>query len=256
MEPDSRSQAEPRLDQAARARLLLNTEEVADTFVELAGHRYAILHLPVGKLEQFRAATSNLESLLIDASADGASFEDVLYDDVDRLFRLALEDIPRAAALALRMTTEEVRSLGVGPLDLIDVVLTQWLHNAEADKIAARFGPPPPDEDDELEIDCPDDPTEENPFAIVERMATGYQWTLEQTLALTLPQIYLIGNAGSWSWHRSELKSKLKSGDEDGPRPRVRPVKDGKPVKRIKDMTADEYKIYIANMFGGRIAGQ
>lgn len=233
----------PRISAKDRARLLLNTPETANRFVWYRGKLWPILHLPIGRLERFRGATEEIEKFLQAGFANG--FEETLAANKKFANEQMKTDLVSAAAIALNVTEEDVKTSGHGPMEVLTIVLEQWVHNSEAEVIK-KIIPMPPDDKDQLDV--PDDPSEDNPLSLIERMASGYHWDVEKSIQLTLPQVYLMGSSGAWSWYRSELKSK--NNDNDVPAPRRHAVKLDKRVgdktfKRFKDMTAAEYREYL-----------
>ncbi len=233
----------PRISAKDRARLLLNTPDTANRFVWFCGRLIPILHLPLGKLERFRGATEEMEQILFSGFREG--FSVTLQANKKRVNELLKTDLVLAAAIALDTSPTEIKSAGYGPMEILTMVLEQWVHNSEAEVIKQIFPMPP---DDKQDIEVPEDPSEDNPLSLVERMASGYHWDLDKAIKLTLPQVYLMGSSGAWSWHKSELKSKQ---DDNDPHPaRRNAVKLEKQVgdkkfKSFKEMTSTEYREYL-----------
>ena len=234
----------PRICASDRARLLLNTPETANRFVWFNDRLSPILHLPLHKLERFRGATEPMEELM--SLGFEVGFKEIIFSNRKAVNEIMKTNLVEAAAIVLNITNDEVRSSGTGPMAVLSIVLEQWVHNSEAEVIKKIFPMPPNDKDD---IELEDDPSEDNPLALVEKMASGYHWPLEKSLELTLPQIYLMGNSSAWSWHKSEIKSE----DGDSPRKARHTMKvpkevDGKSFKSFKEMTSTQYKQYLQDV--------
>lgn len=230
-----------------RARLLTNAPRYANRFVWVGGRRHAILHLSLVDLECFRAAVERMAALVAEGAEVGFSLALLAQPELVR--DVLKRDAVEAAAIALRLSPDEVRELGAHPLELVAVAVAQIAHNLEVDRIREIFPLPP---DDEAEVDVPDDPSDANPFAVVEKLASGYHWTLDECLRKTLPQVYLLANASAWTWHRSEIRSESKADSGDAPSrsaaSRIPKQAGGKTFKRLKDMNAAEYREYLATV--------
>lgn len=235
----------PRISAKDRARLLLNTPETANRFVWFDGSKVPILHLPLGKLEMFRGATEEIEQLLHCGFSEG--FNATLMGNKKLVNHLIKTDLVSAASIVLNTPVTVIKKSGYGPMVILAIVLEQWVHNSEAEVIKKIFPMPP---DDKQDIDIPDDPSEDNPLSLIERMASGYHWDIDKAITLTLPQIYLMGSSGAWSWHKSTLKSE--SGDEVHPARRSSIKLDkrvgDKKFKSFKEMTSKEYRQYMAEV--------
>lgn len=217
-----------------RARLLLNSAELANRSVEFGNKTYPILHLSVGRLEKFRAAIEPIERLYMDLAGIDLPFINAIQLEHDRCVEVFKTAIPLAASIVLNIPEDEVRAK-CNPIKTFEIVLAQWIHNLEISHLQDVF--PHPDDD---EYDS-SDPNEGNPLSIIEKLASAYHWTYEEALSRTIPQIYLMGVSSAWSYE------KIKNGDS-----KKAPIQvEGKRFNNFKDMSAGEYNEYLKSVMGG-----
>jgi hypothetical protein len=197
--------------------------------------RFPILHLSIQNFERFKGAVERLEDLMIEATEVG--WNRALFSKPELVYEIMTEDIPRAAAIALAISVDEAKALGGHPSELLAAVLGQWIHNLEIEHIRKIFPMPPKKEDEE---DLEDDPSDDNPMAILEKLASGFHWSFDEAKRITMPQMYLLSNSSAWSWHRHDTK------DPDDTEAAPRRKKTNKPIHK---MTAREYKNHVRELW-------
>lgn len=170
--------------------------------------------------------------------ANDIGWKRALFDSPELVYAIMTEDIPRAAAIVLDMAEDDVKSLGAHPSDLLTAVISQWLHNLEIESLRRIF-PMPPKKDDDEEMEG--DPSDDNPLAIVEKLASGFHWSFDDAKKITMPQMYLLSNSSAWTWHRHESKNPSDEGD-----PSTKRKKTDKPIHK---MTAREYKNHVREIW-------
>jgi hypothetical protein len=225
-----------RISARDRARLTSNLPEDANRFAWVGDRRFPILHLSIQDFERFQGAVERLQQTMLDAVDIG--WKHALFDDPDLVLDVMLDDIPRAASIALHMSIDDVKCLGGHPADLLAVVIQQWIHNLEMESLRKIFPMPPKKEEEE---DLEGDPTDENPLAIIEKLSSGFHWSFEEAKRITMPQMYLLSNSSAWTWHRHDVKNPEDSTDG--------PVKKKKTDKPIREMTAKEYKNHVRELW-------
>jgi hypothetical protein len=162
----------------------------------------------------------------------------VLVSKPDLLREIMKVDIPRSAAVALDVSVEEIKSLGAHPADLLSVTISQWVHNLEIEDIR-RCMPMPPADEETTEVEG--DPTEDNPLALVEKLASGFHWSFDEACRITMPQMYLLSNSSAWTWHKHDKKRDA----EDRGSTNDRPSERKKLSKPIHKMTSKEYREHV-----------
>jgi hypothetical protein len=232
------------LSPADKARLMLNTPELANRWVEFQGKSVAILHLGIGDLERFRAATAPIEALYLKFAQSERSLVEFMLLHEREFVEMFTKDVPKAAAVVLG-TIEGAVIASCCPLGAFSLVLGQWLHNQEIGALQALF-PPPPDDDEDRELEG--DPSANNPLAIVQKLASAYHWEKDAIMKTTVPQVYLMGNDAAWSYAR------IKTDSPSGSAPRRKPIiVDGKKRLGFDGMSAAEYQKYLAGTALGGI---
>lgn len=224
------------LTPADRARIMLNTPDLANRFVEFGGQSLPIIHLGIAQFERFKAACSPIEELYKLFCESELPIVDFLRIYADESREIFLNYVPRGAGIATRTTTDSIREY-CRPLEGLAIVLSQWLHNMEIVRLQTIF--PHPEGDSNL----PADPNAGNPMTILERMATSYPWSRTELLEVTGPQVYLMGVSSAWAYERAKSES-----DTDHSKNGKNLRKPNKPAKDFKKMKLNEYKNYLASV--------
>jgi hypothetical protein len=228
------------------ARLRTNDPRLANRFIELEGIKFPILHLSLADLDIFRALTEKLDDLF--SAIANETFFKLLNDQSYELIDFMNNDIPVAASLTLHISAQECK-LQFSPITLLRVVMKQWLHNFEIDRVQKLFPMP---KDDENHEDLPEQP-QGNPCSMDERLCSNFHWTLEQSQAITFPQAYLISNESAWSY----AKIKANSDNPKGKKVTAQaPSKKGAKrfIERFGDTPqeqAENYRKYMEEQMGG-----
>lgn len=233
------SKEQDRLTQSDHARLMLNTSDVANRYVRLKGKSYPILHLGIGKMAVFKAEFEWVERLYQEFVQSKKTLSDFLFTYRDELYELLVDHLPKAAAAILNTTEDRAKALGT-PLELLNLVLSQWVHNLEIIRLKTLY--PHPEDSDE-----PEDETD-NPLAVVERLMAAYNgMTYEAAVAHSVPQIYLMGQNSAVAYKKLEEKT----GTDKKGKPAVG-KKDRRGIyfedqwwKNPKAMGAERYKRYL-----------
>lgn len=237
---------EPRISHRDRARLLENSARTANRWVWVNGVLEPVLHLSVIDLEWFRALVAPIEELYSEAQEHG--FIETMTLHSDKAVSLCQNEVVEAAAVALHRDADDLRRSGASLMELLNVLIAQWLHNFEIAKIQELFTAPP---DDKPDVSIPADPTADNPLAPISQIATGFHWSFAECAKLTVPQIYLLSNASGWSWHRSEVQSDPEKAKAAGARvtaPKHPAEKERKPFNK---MSPDEYRQHLKTVGRG-----
>jgi hypothetical protein len=222
------------LSAADAARLMLNTPDLANRFVRVGKKKFPILHLGLGSLQRFRAAIGPLEEVYSQFANSNWPIKDFLEVYRREIVGMLKEAVPLAASICLGLSVEELKRLG-SPVSLLNVVISQWVHNNEIAKVQQMF--PHPDEDDEPQE------SDGNPMAIVERLQSAYHISEAEALSYTLPKIYMRGQSAAMSYKRAE--DAAKKDDDDKPSSKPKGVSfEGKQYKSVNDMPQDIYLRY------------
>lgn len=221
------------MNQADKTRLLLNSTELANRWVEFCGERRPILHLSLGDLERFRVYCVPIEALYLRFAESERPFTDFLALYADDVISVLQESVPEAAAIALRMPTTKIVAAG-RPLEAFHAILAQWVHNLEIGALQTAFPAPESDPDEK------DTPDQGNPLSTVQKLLSAYHGlSMKAALKLTTPQVYLLGVDAAWTYE--SVKSDGKKTRRTAP-----PAKKGE--KRWK--SAAEYQAYVQGLQG------
>lgn len=231
------------LSAADRARLMLNTPETANRWFWLGAENIPILHLGIGDLARFDAAFEPIQKLYEEFVKSDAPIPDFMIYSREEVIRLLCEHAPKAAAVILGVTPEEVRLAG-SPLELLALVVAQWNHNLEIGQLAVIFPHPDGDDDD-------DEASDGGPLSTVDRLMSAYHgMTYSGALAQTAPQVYLMGYSSAVAYKKLEDKHEAERDTPNG-KPAVGKKDkrgiffEGKWWKKPKNMGAARYKRYL-----------
>lgn len=245
-QPQSQRKAEhvgPVLNPQDRARLVLNTPDLANRSVPFGKGTIPVIHLGIGPLERFRAACVPIEDLYKKMCEVDIPVPQFLKLYKEECLQILTVSVPRAAAVAMGCSEKDIRRY-CRPLDTLCVILSQWLHNQEIGKLQELF--PHPESDDEET----DDPNLGNPLSIVERMASVYPWSFDELLSRTVPQIYLMGVSSAWAYEKAKASSDTPN-RPGKPKTNRMPIEvDGQKHPNFKKMTADQYREYLNKVMG------
>ena len=191
--------------QADKARLLLNSPNLANRWVEFGNEKLPILHLSIGELEQFRAYCAPIEETYLKFADSELPLTDFLVLYRDQIIEIFQHSVPEAASIALHMPTTKIVATA-RPLEAFHAVLAQWVHNLEIGRLHEAFPAPQSDSDEESTLD------QGNPLSTVQKLMSAYHCSFEDALNRTTPQIYLMGVDAAWSYESIRAdKSKKRS---------------------------------------------
>lgn len=219
------------MEQADKARLVLNSPELANRWVEFAGVRYPVLHLSLGALEQFRAFCAPIEALYLKFSESERSLVEFLSLYPIDVFTVFRNSVPQAASIVLGIQTAKIVAVA-RPLEAFQAVLAQWVHNLEIGALQTAFPAPENDPDEQTTPDYG------NPLSTVQKLMSAYHCSFEDALSRTTPQVYLLGVDAAWSYESMKPEGKTRSRRTPTP-----PTKGGKRWK-----SADEYRQYLETL--------
>lgn len=228
-------EVEDTLTAADRARIMLNTPDLANRFAEFGEATIPIIHLGIAQFERFRAACTPIEEFyktFCESELPIVDFLRIYSDEAKQIFNV---DVPKAASIATRTLVEYIYAT-CKPLQALAIVLAQWMHNLEIVRLQNIFPHPDPDSTEFS------DPNVGNPMTILERMAASYPWSKTELLEVTGPQVYLMGVSSAWSYERA------KSDSDHKPTPKSKVKSNNKPDKKFKAMKLNEYKNYLASV--------
>ena len=227
-------------------RLKTNDPRLANRFIKIKDIYHPILHLSILDIDIFRVLTEFLDELFSALSDD--NFFVFLESESARIISFLQKEVPEAAAIVLRKSVAECKKLA-DPITLFRVVIRQWLHNLEIDKVQTAFPMPEDGQPDVHLHGCP----ENNPMSLDERLCSNYHWTLEQAQKITYAQAYLLSNESAWGYEKAKAKSEIDTPTRTSRRIEPAPKKVG--AKRFIENFGDtpqeqakNYREYMANM--------
>ena len=214
------------ITQADRARLLLNTVDLSNRWVDFGELRYPILHLSIGDLERFRAVCTPIEELYLEFSKSELPFIDFISVYRDEILEIFQNNVPDAASIVLRLPTTKIVAVN-RPLEAFHAILHQWVHNLELGWLHTAFPAPESDFDEEVDVE------HQNPLSTVQKLMSAYHCSFEDAISRTTPQVYLMGVDAAWAYENIK---------------KDKPKKLAMPKQGTQKMTAAEFKEYLTNI--------